>query len=358
MTQSLADIDLGGLLTQVSGDAEALKTLVIYEIEHSLPNIISSLKIPPPIEKHRLQVFEFRLAGKPGFRRLNSDEREKIAQQLQKETFLRSLRRAQEAFLNGVHAGTIKHGAGISADQAEGSRVVADPFSQSMSTTYPQAPEVASEVKEQADFMDVPATAHDLQGALPFETSDSLLAKTVRDYEERPELILEIPDIPIELQEPLANRDIRDLIALFKGGRLVGFLDVVVDELIPRNIEKIRVPRRNTYAALNLENLIAAYHDLAVTDLITRDLADELRLLDALIASIENEEQWARINTRRFHLINKKHSIGLQSEEVEELDALDALAEKQMHAVQQLPFAELAMLKTYARRLGFEEDAG
>jgi hypothetical protein len=84
-------------------------------------------------------------------------------------------------------------------------------------------------------------------------------------------------------------------------------------------------------------------------------LADELRLLDALIVSIENEEQWARINTRRFHLINKKHSIGLRSEELQELNALDALAEKQMHAVQQLPFVELAMLKTYARRLGFEE---
>jgi len=180
----------------------------------------------------------------------------------------------------------------------------------------------------------------------------------VSDKEDIPECTLEIPDIPIELQESLADRDVRDLLALIRDGKLVSFIDPSVENLIPKGIKIIRVPRTKIYGALSLDRLIATYHDLAASDEVSPDLDDELRLLDALIVAMEHEAQWSRINTRRFHLINKKHSLGLQGDEEEELDALDQLAERLMYAVQDLPFAELAMLKTYARRLGFEEDVG
>jgi len=197
--------------------------------------------------------------------------------------------------------------------------------------------------------------SRDFQGELPFQISEeAALASASHDYVDEDGL-LEVSDIPIELQEPLANRDITDLLALLKGDRLVGFMELSAEKLIPKGIKKFRVPKTKVYSALNLEGLIAKYHELAISDDTSHELVDELEILDALIVAMEHEAQWSRINTRRFHLINKKHSIGLPPNEVEELNTLDKLAEKRMYTVQELPFAELATLKFYARRLDIEQ---
>jgi hypothetical protein len=359
MMLSTEEVDLGLLLVEFSEDSQSLEALIIDEIERSLPDIISKLKIPPLSNMHHDQLLEFRLAGRPGFRRLNSSERETAARQLEHEKFLGSLRKVQEAFSNGILAGTSKRSETLLTDSSDGDKVSVASASHIVHTRDTPTPESSSRFDhETIKTVFASAGSHVLQGDLPFDVSETPMSKTVRDEEDLVEPALEIPDIPIELQEPLANRDIRDLFAVIKADKLVSFLDSSVKSRTPKGVRKIRVPNTRIYAALNLDRLIEKYHGLAVSEELTQDADDELRLLDSLIGAMEHEAQWSRINTRRFHLINKKHSIGLQGDEEKELDTLDKLAERQMYMVQDLPFAELAMLKTYARRLGFEEDLG
>jgi len=357
--EALAEMDLGFLLAQVSDDPDSLRALLVNEIERSLPDIISHLRIPPPVSKNYTKMIESRLSGKPGFRRYNATERKRVVQQLEDESFLRNLRLAQERYSNGVQAGTAKRARAIPTDYSDGTGFVVDPVQRTAPgrTSQFHGP-FAPHKQGRTNMIVTSVTSQGLQGELPLEISEDSDARTARIEKDIAQTTLEVPDIPIELQEPLADRDIRDLLALIKSGRLVGFIEPSVQNLLPKGVNKIRVPRTRIYAGLDLENLIAEYHKLAISDLVSRDLADELQLLDGLIVAMEHEAQWSRINTRRFHLINKKHSIGLKHDEKEELDALDQLAQKQMYAVQNLPFAELAMLKVYARRLGFEEDTG
>lgn len=355
---SATEDDLGLLLADLSEDADSLQILVIEEIERSLPYIISNLRIPSQSDIHQSQLLQFRLDGRPGFRRLNSSERETAARQLENEGFLRSLRKAQEAFSNGILAGTLKRSAFVVTDNSEEDKAFADSAPHVLPTRDTLRLDSFSPFDHEPINTNLsPAGTQVFQGELPFDdVSDALVSKTVRNDADFLEPVLEIPDIPIELREPLINRDIRDLFAIIKAGKLVRFLDPSVKNPIPSGVKKIRIPKTRIYAVLNIERLIQRYHDIAVTEELSRELDDELRLLDCLIEAMEHEAQWSRINTRRFHLINKKHSIGLQGDEEKELDTLDELAERQMYAVQELPFAELAMLKTYARRLGFEED--
>jgi len=349
-------MNLSFLLAEVSEDTKTLQTLVIDEIERSLPEIISHLRIPPPIDQRRTQLIEFKMAGRPGFRRFNASERQKITQQLENETFLRSLRKAQEVFSNGIQAGTAKRSRVVSTDRSEGTTLLVDSVPETVHPRETRIPEIYAPLKqERANFIATQVVSTSPQGDLPFGMPHGLRPESGTKLGDIEETTLDIPDIPVELQEPLADRDIRDLLALIKDSRLIGFIEASAEKLIPKGIKTIRVPKTKLYAALNLENLIATYHDRAASDKVSHELAEELNLLDVLVVAMEHEAQWSRINTRRFHLINKKHSIGLQTDEIEELNALDHLAQKQMYAVQKLPFTELAMLKFFARRLGFEE---
>lgn len=354
---SQVDADLGVLFAEFSEDPESLQAVVIDEIERSLPQIISNLRIPPRSDMRYTQLLEFRLAGKPGFRRLNSGERETAIKRLENEKFLATLRKAQEAFSNGILAGTAKRAQIFVSDSSERSRVIADSAWDIVPNRATPILETFSQVNSgPTDMIVAPAGSHALQGELPFDVAEAVSSKTVQVEEDVLENIIEVPDIPIELQEPLLGRDIRDLLAIIKGDKLVSFVDASLKHLITGAVKKILVPKERIYANLNLDLLIAKYHDLAVSEEGSEEGDGELLLLDCLIGAMEHEAQWSRINTRRFHLINKKHSIGLRTEEQRELDILDQLAEKQMYAVQDLPFSELAMLKTYSRRLGFVEE--
>ena len=188
---------------------------------------------------------------------------------------------------------------------------------------------------------------------------EDAVAKTIFTTRSHEVSILDVPNIPIELQEPIAGRDVRGLIALLRAGKLVAFLEPSASDLIPRGIEKIRVPSKRVYGSLRSEDLLSEFHGLAVSESVNQstESANELRLLDVLLASLENEGQWSRVNRRRFHLINKKYAMGLTPEEVDELDTLQRLTEKQMYTAVKIPFTELAMLESYARSLGFHEDS-
>jgi hypothetical protein len=169
--------------------------------------------------------------------------------------------------------------------------------------------------------------------------------------------LLKLPNVPIELQEQLAGRDIRGLAALLDDNRLITLMEPAAAVFVNRRMEKILVADKNVYRKLNIEALLDEYHKIVRSQSleIPQDAATELRLLDALLVSLENEAQWGRINKRRFHLITKKHSIGLSRFETDELEELQALAEKQADTAQPLPFLDLAMLKDYARKIGIND---
>lgn len=350
--------DLKDLLAEYPGDPITLQALVIDEIERALPQIVANLYVPTLSDKHRRRLLEYRLNGRPGFRRFNSGEREAAIQELEYEKYLTQLRNTQEHLSKGQLEGTTKHryivGFGENTEANTTLTVSVEDITHARASKTSKRSAQFAEHSIETELLDT--NLHVFEGALPLASITTPPNWTARFEHDVVEDVLEIPDIPIELQEPVANRDVRDLIAIIKRDTLISFVDPSLRESVPKGFRDIRVPRKRLYSALNLEQLIQQYHELASFVDLPSERIDELRLLDALIGALEREAQWSRINTRRFHLINKKHSLGLSAEEIDELYVLDQLAEKQMYKVQSLPFDELAMLKTYTHRLGFDED--
>jgi hypothetical protein len=356
--ESLAETQLSNLLANVSADAESVAAMVLDEIERSLPEIISVLQIPSPIGRPEAQRLEFSVMARPGFRRLNAIQVKQATERLQHAAFLKSLRKAKEILSDGVN-GSTSHRFIFQERQPESTTLTTESLIKSLASTEVRAvPILELAAKELGNPLALQPESRPVQEETPLHLPHGMLAETVSVRTQHEDVILEIPDIPIELQEPVAGRNIRGLVALMRGGRLVSFFEPSVSNMIPRGIEKAEVPNKKVYNLLRLEDLIAEYHSLAVSDALEQapNIVAELRLLDALIISLENEAQWSRISARRFHLINKKHSIGLEPEDVDEFDMLQRLAQKRMHAVQKLPFGELAMLESYMRRMGFDKD--
>jgi hypothetical protein len=344
-------------LSAVSLDPDILGITLIDEIERCLPDVIVQLRIPPGATRQQTQIIENRLAGKPGFRRFSAGERNQIAEQLEDEAFLRSLRRVQESLSDGVEAGTAKHARVYVTDTPEATKVLPDTVPDTAPQGKARIIPKSSPTHDDSLIAPIPLGSSSTQQVeLPFEISEAASVNSNQIDRGPTEGILEVSDLPIELHETLAGRDIRGLLALIKADRLVGFIEPTVGNLLPREVKRIHVPNTEMYKNLNLEDLITGFHELAASDDDhVRKGDSEFVLLDLLIAAIEHESQWARINVRRFHLINKKHVIGLHEQESEELRILDQLAQRQMYAAQPLPFAELATLRTFARRLGFED---
>ncbi|HEU4343214.1 MAG TPA: hypothetical protein VFU31_16805 [Candidatus Binatia bacterium] len=346
--EQLIETEVGRLPTRLIDDSDTLKRLVIDEIERSLPDIISNLQMPEPLESSGMHLLQYRLRTGRGFRPLTAVERKQSIEQLQHEAFVKSLRKVQEVastdllssatkkFEKVVPEGTnLRHSRiGIPEDVTE---------IRAGGVEGPEKWESAAPITEITPFPVVPKRAS-------LDTVEDVLIETIPETAQR-DGILEIPDTPIELQEPVAQRDVRGLLALLRNRRLLTFVEPETRNLIHSGIEAIEVPDRKVYRALNLADLMSEYHDLVAGQPTAR--ATELRLLDALIVSLENEAQWSRINKRRFHLITKKHSIGLESQENDELQELQRLADMHAESVLPLPFPELAMLKDYARKLGF-----
>jgi hypothetical protein len=67
MMLSEVDADLGVLLAEFSEDPESLQAVVIDEIERSLPQIISNLRIPPQSDMCNTQLLELGLLGSRAF---------------------------------------------------------------------------------------------------------------------------------------------------------------------------------------------------------------------------------------------------------------------------------------------------
>jgi hypothetical protein len=349
---TLVETDIGILPAYLVQNPAVVRALVIDEIERALPRIISSLDIAPELDEHSKHLLQYRLRVGKGFRPFTPAQRKKTVEQLQHESFVRSLRRVQDLAINKLQA---------SGNILSSSEV----FSESGNTRVPAIKEIGdmaetrilSDIKtHEPEANDVAATPEisPLDGNTSGAFVEALLPNTLVEVEEAAEDILKLSDVSIELQEPVAQRDVRGLLALLKGDKLITFVEPDTGSIVARMFEKIEVPDKEVYRSLNVEDLMTEYHAL-IRSHSPDEVATELRLLDALLVSLENEAQWSRINKRRFHLITKKHSIGLTETEVTELEELQSIAERQADLVQGLPFAELAMLKDYARRLGFND---
>lgn len=362
--ESLVETSLSNLLQGIEGDPAALSALIVDEIERSLPEIISGLQIPQPLDRSAIQLLEFRLMARKGFRSSTAGDKKKAIKRLTDESFSKVLRKIQQIMSNGAQASTTGRFLWREQDYPEltnqplpqvneAETVVRKPFRPItlQSTQQETVDPLNGTVKPDSDTVQQEV----ISGTFP----EDMLAKTTITPQIYNGDILEVPKVPIELQEPLAGRDIRGLIALLRAGRLVAFLDPLASYLIPKGIEKIPVPTKKSYESLKSEDVQSEYHRLVVSETAnhSQELSNEFQLLDALLVSLENEAQWSRINRRRFHLISKKYVTGLAPQESEELDALQSLAQKQMYTALELPFAELAMLEEYARNLGFQENS-
>ncbi len=351
--EELVETYIGRLPAYLVDDPDTLQLLIVDEIERSLPKIISDLEIPQPVDSNTIQLLQYRLKTGRGFRPFTPAEKKQSVEQLKREAFLRNLRKVRELASEDLSSNTT---GGLVLQQEllwEGTNT---------RPTWIRAREDWTEIRalgteqvvewKAASFASAKPLSPAVQDQTRLEIVEGVLSKAVPDIEQQ-DGILEIPDTPIELQEPVAQRDVRQLVALLRDGRLLTFIEPETKDLIPRGIEMIQVPDREVYRMLNLESLMSEYHNLVAGESVARTA--ELRLLDALIVSLENEAQWSRINKRRFHLITKKHSIGLNTVENDELEELQRLADMHADAAQPLPFPELAMLRDYARKLGFVE---
>lgn len=352
--EDLVESGFGTLSVHLTNDVDSLKELIIDEIERALPKIISQLEMPPPINSHELHILQHRLRAGHGFRPLSSAERMKSVEKLKNEGFLKTLRKAQEQALLDL------------SFNDTGAAVFREPFSFGTTNTRPWdglkedltgigLPEIKDTEKlESATISSARAGYAILQEQTRIGRPGELVSKALPDVESK-QSVLEIPNTPIELQEPVSKRNVSGLIAVLKDGRLLTFVEPATLDLIPKDVEKIPVPDKKIFHSLNLDELMSKYHDLAIAQ--SAPYSVELRLLDALIVSLENEAQWSRINKRRFHLITKKHSVGLDAAQNDELEELQRLADKHADSVQAIPFPDLAMLQEYARKLGFLEDS-
>jgi hypothetical protein len=341
--------------TDVSGalraDPALLESLIIEEIERALPSAIHSIYIPQVLDRSTRKRLESSVTGRKGFRALPRAKRTQAIAQLEECVFSDALRTVQH-IVSTKSEGSSNQLFYWSADDTVSETKWRQAFSESEASlqNYDIPVNLAEETLTQSNPDEVNAAEMQLT-KLP----DSRTATPIALAAEKRLEIVEVPSIPIELQEPLVGRNVRGLTALLQGNRIVAFIEPDVAKIIPADIEKIAVPDKKIYRSLKVETLLAEYHTLAVTERLHErtELLTELRLIDMLLTALENDAQWSRINRRRFHLINKKYSIGLSPDEAIDLEELDVLATKRMYAALDLPFNELAMLESYARTLDY-----
>jgi hypothetical protein len=337
----------------IAFNAGILGRSIAEEIEYILPEIIQSLEIPIVLNSAAKQRLEFSLMGKRGFRALSKSERRQAIKRLKDTAFANILRNIQQIVSTERRSNSgctipfldfnTSEGATLDSSRVRAATNIAYESVLSLETGHHEI--IISSAEETTD-----SAALSAKGA-PGDTASDMNEAQIAT-EKQP--TFKVPEIPIELQEPIVGRDVRGLIALLRRGRLVGFVEELVGELLGNDLEKIHVPTKKSYRNLSLDQLIAEYHALSVNEDSQHDsdVSRELRLIDALLTAIENDEQWTRINRRRFHLINKEYSLGLSRDEAAELERLDELARQRMYMGLQLPFAELAMLEAYAASVG------
>ena len=107
---------------------------------------------------------------------------------------------------------------------------------------------------------------------------------------------------------------------------------------------------------------------MSVTITVTDGLADQLagrakaqnvsvqdlaiRILDQAVAGSDGDQQWRSLNTRRVALIKKSFRVPLSPEEMQELQQLQATADKRVDHLDDKVLCDLRQLQCEVARLG------
>jgi hypothetical protein len=322
---------------------------LVQQIEYLLPDVIESLQIPVLLDRGSKQRLEYSLRGEKGFRALPKKRRNKAIQQLKDSAFVDVLRSVQQiASMQSWH------------NSSNQSTFVDLSKTEHTASTFYMDSATVNDLGQNGVHGSL------LLGEERFSAPDKTIVgetKSATDVtkssvRERID-VFEVPKVPVEIQEPVVGRDIRGLLALLRGNRVVAFVENIAGQLIGDDVEKIEVPKKKIFGKLDFAELFAEYQALSSKRDLQHDtnLLTEFRLLDALLVAVENDQQWSRVNTRRSHLIIKKYTVVLSPDEDEELEKLDQLTRRRMYSAQDLPFSELAMLEAYAASLELTQAA-
>jgi hypothetical protein len=268
---------------------------IAQEIEFLLPDVLESLQIPVVLQAGAKQRLESSLQGKKGFRALPKAARNQAVNQLKDFAFANVLRNVQQRVLTHTQANSTNLATSLGFSGI--ARTNSAPL---------QAREFFAHDYE-ADFEIHTVTTEAMPTSVlleNFSSTNTILAESETvtsvsafSIEKESSGIIEVPKTPIELQEPIVGSDIRGLIALLRAGRVVAFVEEVAGRLVGQDIEKIEVPKKKVFAELALDSLMAEYHTLSLRENLNTAAFTELRLIDALLVALENDEQWSRINT-------------------------------------------------------------
>ena len=327
-------------------DSRLIADLVIQHIEQILPEIIEELNIPDPMSRAERWRLEAGVFGRPGFRPFRGAKKEEVIAVLKTDDVRRQLCSFVRASAHASFGG-------------RGNYTVPKTLVLGGSTWIGRSPSWEhSDTK--AIPVDLPLTSYSYSwiGAEGSESSDVpaklplMPMQSVKNFGFEGGIGTETRETAVP--HTLLKQDVRGRRALVKEGKLLGLPTDLPQDLVPKDMELIKFPNSETYRSLNLTTLLERYRalalDLPVNKPVTNEVGQELRLIECLVEALDVEERWAQINNRRFYLITKKHSRGLNSHEQSELDALQDLAWRRSETLAPLPFLELARLEEYAHQ--------
>jgi len=316
-------------------DPVLLADLVISHIESALPEILERLELPAKMSAEKRYIEQARLRG-TGFRQSSKTARRLIAARLNQESKLDAIRQVREQIRTTVQL-TSK---GSTSSESPAQEV----FTRGSGALWTPSTSIG-------DFTEIFLPVGSSPTSRPSEPN---VLKDVSITDTR-----DSDDSHLEKRAPvprLAGLDARGKFAVIQKGRLIDLADSKLSpHKLPRGTQQIQVPNEELYRNLDSVSLLASYNRTARSRASSnRSLshASEMKLMEAMLAGLELEEQWSIINRRRFHLITKRYKAGLREDEAKELERLQELARERANMVAPLPFSTMELLRDYAQRAG------
>lgn len=317
-------------------DPAVVADLVVSYIEQSLPSILQEVSLPKTMSPTQRSTERNRLRGKHGYRQVPKSARPLIQAKLDQADRV-------DAFWNVRNQ--IKQ-----ASLPTASATLGPAFTVPIDASA--APSVMR--REIRDFTEtfLPVRSHSFTGNRtawnPRQDSTAELSEsTVRDIQASSFL------------GRLSGADARGKFALIQKGRLIEFVDVKLAsaDLLP-GTQQIEVPIQDLYKKLDLTALMKAYSRLAQGQPLSSSLSrvTEARLIDALVAALELEEQWGVLNRHRLYLITKRHTAGLRAGENRELERLQDVARERANRIAPRPLSTVEFLKDYVQKAGLSDE--
>lgn len=320
-------------------DPRIVSDTMISVIEQALPRIIQDVTLPAKMSATQRTAEIGRLQGRPGFKQASKsarpfvqarlDQANKVDAIWQVRAQLKQLSRSESSTTIGVPASETSAMASVELE--------------TMRQPTPNFTEILLRVPSSNSVTGAPSKLRASQNSSVIDPAESNL-----------------PTHPMPSSHAkLLGTDVRGKFALIQKGRLIDLVDskLSVYELQP-GTQQIAIPVQDLFRTLDLNALLATYARLSqlqtpATSGLSR--SSEAKLIEALITSLELEEQWSALNRRRLYLITKRHTASLRESEHRELDRLQDLARDRANRVAPLPFSTIEFLKEYAQKSGLSD---